>query len=222
MTHPGTVGLNGPTLREGSYAGDLVRNLVIGLMAFLTVVDLFATQAILPSLAQAYGVSAATISFAVNATTLGMALGGLGVALLGRRIDRRRGVVVSLLLLAIPTALLGTLPDLMTFAALRVLQGICMAAAFTLTLAYLGEACSASAAAGAFAAYVTGNVASNLVGRLVAAALVDHLGLVSNFIAFALLNLAGAGLAVLVLRAPAQTERRHGPARANLAVRRLG
>lgn len=49
MTHPGTVGLNGPTLREGSYAGDLVRNLVIGLMAFLTVVDLFATQAILPS-----------------------------------------------------------------------------------------------------------------------------------------------------------------------------
>ncbi|BAU94065.1 MFS transporter [Methylorubrum populi] len=202
MTHPGTVGLNGPTLREGSYAGDLVRNLVIGLMAFLTVVDLFATQAILPSLAQAYGVSAATISFAVNATTLGMALGGLGVALLGRRIDRRRGVVVSLLLLAIPTALLGTLPDLMTFAALRVLQGICMAAAFTLTLAYLGEACSASAAAGAFAAYVTGNVASNLVGRLVAAALVDHLGLVSNFIAFALLNLAGAGLAVLVLRAP--------------------
>lgn len=77
MTHPGTVGLNGPTLREGSYAGDLVRNLVIGLMAFLTVVDLFATQAILPSLAQAYGVSAATISFAVNATTLGMALGGL-------------------------------------------------------------------------------------------------------------------------------------------------
>ena len=36
----------------------LRRNLVIGLIAFLTVVDLFATQAILPSLARAYGVSA--------------------------------------------------------------------------------------------------------------------------------------------------------------------
>lgn len=202
MPHSGTLGLNGPALRKGIHAGDLFRNLIIGLMAFLTVVDLFATQAILPALAHAYGVSAAAISFAVNATTLGMALGGLGVALLGGRIDKRRGVVVSLLLLSIPTALLGTLPDLWTFAALRGLQGLCMAAAFTLTLAYLGEACSVSAAAGAFAAYVTGNVASNFVGRFAAAALVDQFGLVSNFIAFALLNLAGAGLAILALRSP--------------------
>ncbi|AWN44040.1 MFS transporter [Methylobacterium durans] len=209
MPDPGTLGLNGPMTRERTHAGDLVRNAVIALMAFLTVVDLFATQAILPSLARAYAVSPAAIGFAVNATTLGMAFGGLGVALLGQRIDRRRGVVVSLLLLAVPTALLGTLPDLWVFAALRVLQGVCMAAAFTLTLAYLGEACSASAAAGAFAAYVTGNVASNFVGRLVAAALVDHLGLVSNFLAFALLNLAGAGLALLVLRAPKPEPLRH-------------
>jgi predicted MFS family arabinose efflux permease len=202
MPYPGTLGLSRPTARESTRAGDLFRNLVIGLMAFLTVVDLFATQAILPSLSRAYGVSPAAIGFAVNATTLGMAFGGLGVALLGEHINRRRGVVVSLLLLAVPTALLGTLPDLWLFSVLRVFQGMCMAAAFTLTLAYLGEACSASAVAGAFAAYVTGNVASNFVGRLVAAALVDHFGLVSNFLAFALLNLAGAGLAALVLNAP--------------------
>ena len=43
-----------------------------------------------------------------------------------------------------------------------------MSTAFTLTLAYLGEHSSAADAAGAFAAYITGNVASNLVGRLVA------------------------------------------------------
>ncbi|WP_407529982.1 MFS transporter [Methylobacterium oryzisoli] len=201
MSHPGALGLSGSAKRAGAPTGELLRNLIIGLMAFLTVVDLFATQAILPSLARAYGVSPAAIGIAVNATTLGMAFGGLGVALLGRRIDRRRGVVVSLLLLAVPTALLGTLPDLWLFAALRVLQGVCMAAAFTLTLAYLGEACSAAAAAGAFAAYVTGNVASNFVGRLAAAALVDHLGLVPNFVAFSLLNLAGAGLAAVVLNA---------------------
>jgi hypothetical protein len=35
-----------------------------------------------------------------------------------------------------------------------------MASAFTLTLAYLGEECSAMDAGGAFAAYITGNVAS--------------------------------------------------------------
>ena len=35
----------------------LLRSFVIGVIGFLTLVDLFATQAILPSLAQHYGVS---------------------------------------------------------------------------------------------------------------------------------------------------------------------
>ena len=69
-----------------------------------------------------------------------------------------------------------------------------MAAAFTLTLAYLGEHCGMSDAAGAFAAYITGNVASNLFGRLLAAGLADHLGLQTTFLALAVLNLAGAAL----------------------------
>ena len=50
-----------------------------------------------------------------------------------------------------------TAPDLMVFSALRVVQGLCMASAFTLMLAYLGEHCSATDTAGAFAAYVTGS-----------------------------------------------------------------
>ena len=186
-------------LARGS-SGALLRTVVIALTAFLTVVDLFATQAILPSLAARYGVSPAAMGTAVNATTLGMAVSSLAVALLSRKIDRRLGVLASLALLAIPTALLAAAPDLATFAALRVAQGVFMAAAFTLTLAYLGEQCSAADAAGAFAAYVTGNVASNLVGRLVSAALADHLGLAANFYGFALLNLAGAALVFFTLQ----------------------
>jgi YNFM family putative membrane transporter len=44
--------------------GVVVRSLVIGLTAFLTVVDLFATQAILPSLARHYDVTPAAMGFA--------------------------------------------------------------------------------------------------------------------------------------------------------------
>ena len=101
---------------------------------------------------------------------------------------------MSLALLAVPTALLAVAPDLTTFTALRIVQGLCMSTAFALTLSYLGEQCSAADAAGAFAAYITGNVASNLFGRLMSAALVDHLGLAANFYVFAALNLAGAVL----------------------------
>src|ERR1044071_9309530 len=103
----------------------LRRTIVIGLTAFLTVVDLFATQAILPSLATAYNVSPAAMGLAVNASTMGMAVAGLGVALFSRKLDRRLGILVSLCVLAIPTSLLAVAPNLAIFAALRVAQGLC-------------------------------------------------------------------------------------------------
>jgi predicted MFS family arabinose efflux permease len=184
-----------------------LRAFTIGLTAFLTVVDLFATQAILPALTSAYGVTPAAMGFAVNASTIGMALGGLAVALFGRSLDRRLGILLSLALLAIPTALLSTLPGLPLFTALRIVQGLCMSTAFALTLAYLGEHTSAADTASAFAAYITGNVASNLFGRLLAAGVVDHLGLVANFTVFAALNLGGAVLVwFTVERAPPMAE----------------
>ena len=46
---------------HGDVARVLRRTLIIGLIAFLTVVDLFATQAILPSLARHYQVTPAAM-----------------------------------------------------------------------------------------------------------------------------------------------------------------
>ncbi|MGF6310484.1 YNFM family putative membrane transporter [Bradyrhizobium sp. i1.8.4] len=185
---------------HGHSPGVVLRSLVIGLTAFLTVVDLFATQAILPSLTRHYGVTPAAMGFAVNASTLGMALAGLVVGFFSPHIDRRLGILLSLTLLAIPTSLLAVAPNLSVFTILRVAQGLCMASAFALTLAYLGEQCSAMDAGGAFAAYITGNVASNLVGRLISAAVADNLGLSWNFYFFAALNLAGAALVYFTIQ----------------------
>ena len=180
--------------------GVVLRSIVIGLTAFLTVVDLFATQAILPSLARHYQVTPAAMGFAVNATTLGMALAGLIAGFFSQRIDRRLGNLVSLMLLAIPTTLLASAPDLTVFTGLRIAQGLCMASAFALMLTHLGEQCSATDAGGAFAAYITGNVASNLIGRLISAAVADTFGLAWNFYFFALLNLAGAALVYVTIK----------------------
>jgi predicted MFS family arabinose efflux permease len=179
--------------------GTLLRSFVIALTAFLTVVDLFATQAILPSLAKSYGVTPSAIGFAVNASTIGMAIAGLAVSFFSDRIDRRRGILFALIALSVPTALLAVASDLTTFAILRVVQGLLMSTAFALTLSHLAEHCSARDTAGAFAAYITGNVASNLFGRLLSAALTDHLGLAGNFVVFAALNLAGAALVYCTL-----------------------
>src|SRR5512145_2872855 len=214
----GTNALASTQMANHGSSAVLVRTFVIGLMAFLTVVDLFATQAILPSLARHYQVSPAAMGFAVNASTIGMAVAGLAIAFFSRHIDRRSGIVLALALLAIPTALLAIAPDLATFTALRIAQGLCMSAAFALTLSYLGEQCSAEDAAGAFAGYITGNVASNLIGRLMSAALADHLGLAANFYVFAALNLAGAVLVWFYLGRSMTPAADGGAARAPLSI----
>lgn len=177
----------------------ILRSIVIAVIGFLTLVDLFATQAILPSLAAHFGVMPSSIGFAVNAGTIGMAASSLGVALISHRLDRRRGIWISLALLAIPTALLAFAPNLYAFAGLRIVQGVFMAAAFALTMAYLAEHNSAEQTASALAAYITGVVASNLVGRLMSATVADFLGLGVNFYLFAALNLAGAALVFFTL-----------------------
>ncbi len=177
----------------------VARSFAVGLLAFLTVVDLFAAQALLPSLVKRYQVSPAAMSLAVNACTLGMAIAGLTVALFSHRLDKRWGVVLSLALLAVPTVLLAFAPDLSTFAALRIVQGVLMVTAFSLTLAHLGERYDAKAGAEIFAAYITGNVASNLIGRLISATVLDHAGLAAAFYVFAGLNALGALLAYVVI-----------------------
>jgi hypothetical protein len=63
-----------------------------------------------------------------------------------------------------------------------------------ITLAYLGEHYSAADSATTFAAYITGNEASNLIGRIISAGVAEHFGLAANFHFFAGLDLLGAAL----------------------------
>jgi MFS transporter, YNFM family, putative membrane transport protein len=174
------------------------RSLLIAVIGFLTLVDLFATQAILPSLARSYGVAPAQIGVAANASTLGMAVAGLFVGAFSSAVERKRAIGLSLLLLSIPTALLAFAPNLAVFALLRVVQGLFMASAFTMTLTHLAERCEFRTAS-ALAAYVTGAVASNLIGRLTAAFVASLVGAESSFLFFAALNVAGAALIFVAL-----------------------
>jgi MFS family permease len=88
------------------------------------------------------------MGFAVNASTMGMAIAGLVIGFFSPRIDRRSDILASLILLAVPTCLLATAPNLTVFTALRLAQGLCMASAFMLTLAYQHRKSNIPSAAG--------------------------------------------------------------------------
>ncbi|MEO1248896.1 MAG: MFS transporter [Pseudomonadota bacterium] len=185
---------------RGERPRDVVRrSTIIGIVSFLTLIDLFGSQALLPRLVDAFGTDTGTMGVAVNASTFGMAASGLTVAWFADRIDRKRGIWISLALLSVPTFLLGFVDSVWAFMALRVAQGVFMAAAFTLTMTYLSEQCDITAASGAMAAYITGNVASNLFGRLLAVSSADIAGLTGSFAFFAVLNLIGAAVALILI-----------------------
>ena len=112
------------TAIEDHSPGVVPRSIIIGLTAFLTVVDLFATQAILPSLARHYQVAPAAMGFAVNATTMGMAVAGLVVGFFSPHIDRRLGILISLTVLATPNSLLASTPNLAIITLLRIAQDL--------------------------------------------------------------------------------------------------
>ncbi|MEM6487003.1 MAG: MFS transporter [Pseudomonadota bacterium] len=202
---------------RGERPRDVVRrSTIVAVVSFLTLIDLFGSQVLLPRLVTAFDTDPATMGAAVNAATLGMAVAGLAVAWFADRIDRKRGIWVSLACLSVPTALLGMVDDVTLFLLLRMLQGVFMAAAFTLTLTYLSEQCDVTAAGGAMAAYITGNVASNLFGRILAVSAADGLGLSGSFYAFAALNLLGASIAFVLIgpRDAAPPQRSGSPAAA--------
>ena len=208
-------------LEASTKTGRALLFLLIAVIAFLTLVDLFATQVIISSLTLRYSVSPAVMGSAVSACTLGMAVASLLVALFSDRIDQRIGIVVSLLVLSIPTVLLAWAPTVTIFAALRITQGLCMATAFSLTLAYLGERMTGAAATQAFGAYVTGNVASNLIGRFVSSGVADAWGIDASFYVFAALNLSGAALVLATIHRPAKMKQGVNHARSPLAAVKL-
>ena len=129
-------------LLRGNRPRDILRrSTIIAIISFLTLIDLFGAQALLPQIIAAYDSDPGIAGFAVNAATLGMAISGLTVAWFADRIDRKRGIWICLALLAIPTSMLAIADSIWVFMALRVVQGMLMAAAFTLTMTYLSEQC---------------------------------------------------------------------------------
>lgn len=198
---------------RGERPRDVVRrSTIIAIVSFLTLINLFGSQALLPLIVTAFATEAGTAGLAVNAVTLGMAVAGLAVAYFADRIDRKQGIWMCLALLAIPTALLAITDSIWVFMVLRIVQGMLMAAAFTLSMTYLSEQCDVMAVGGAMAAYITGNVASNLLGRLLAVSAADLVGLSGSFLVFAALNLMGAAIAFALI-GPHDTEppMRRGP-----------
>jgi YNFM family putative membrane transporter len=183
-------------VRSGTFTGALI----MALASFFTLVDLFGPQAIVPVLTNAFATSPGRMGIIVNAATLGMAVTGIATACVADRFERKRVMVTALLLLALPTMLVAFADNLYAFAALRIAQGSFMCVGFMVAIAYIAEEWGPCGTAPVvMSAYVTGNVAANMLGRMITGAAAQFANWHVAFLTMAALNLSGAVLLYAVL-----------------------
>jgi len=104
----------------------LARGTAVGLAGYCTFINLYSPQALLPSLAAEFSVSASVISATMTAGTLAVALtapfSGAAADVLGRK----RVITAAMAVLAIPTLMIAMVPDVQSLIIWRFIQGLAL------------------------------------------------------------------------------------------------
>ncbi len=165
---------------------------IAGACAFL---DMYCTQALLPDLAREFHATPAEVGLTVTMATLATALVAPMIGALADMVGRKRVIVAGALALVLPTLGIALVDSLPAILALRFLQGLCMPAIFTVTMAYVGEEWPAAQVPEVVSLYTAGTALGGVSGRLVTAVAADHLGWREAFVVLGGVNLA-AGLLI--------------------------
>ncbi len=155
-----------------------------GFCAFLT---LYAPQPLLPMLALAFSASAGTVSLVLTASTAAVALAAPFAGVVADRFGRKRVIVLSALLLAVPTAGAAASGSLAQMLIWRFWQGVFTPGIFAVTIAYVNDEWEQGVGA-AMSSYVAGTVLGGFSGRMLSALVAAHFSWRWSFIVLAALD----------------------------------
>jgi predicted MFS family arabinose efflux permease len=177
-----------------------------GVFAFL---NLYSTQPLLPMLTALFHVSKAEVGLTVSASTLGVALAAPIFGTLTERLSRKRVIIASILVLALPTLLAATSPTLHALIFWRFLQGIALPGIFATVITYVGEEWRRESIALIMSLYVSSTALGGFLGRFLTGLIADTIGWRWSFVLLGVLSLLGA---VLIERwLPSETPRLNLP-----------
>src|ERR1700692_2384149 len=125
---------------------------------FLTFVNMWCTQAILPVLAAAFHVSQAQTGLSVTAPLIATACMAPVIGAISDRFGRKVFITSAAVLLLIPTLLAARAESFDAFVLCRFAQGLLLPFIFTITIAYIGDETSGPTTARLPRAYNSGSV----------------------------------------------------------------
>ena len=166
-----------------------------------TFAQVYSPQALLPDIAREFGMSASASSFAIGATTLGLAAGMLPWARIGERIGRVRAMRWAIVLAVVAGLVTPFVPGFGALIAMRFVEGLMLAGLPAIAVTALAETVAPLALGGAVGAFIAGNTIGGLSGRIVAASAAEHFGWHGGLFCVALLAAAGAALFLLLMPA---------------------
>ena len=162
---------------------------------FVTFVDLYPVQALLPTFAERFGVSLARTGLTVTATLIAVAVVAPFVGGISDALGRRRLIVGSAALLTLPTLAAAFAPDFGILLACRFAQGLLLPFIFAITVAYIAEECPGPDAVRVTGAYMLGTILGGFSGRFIAGWTAQYLDWHGAFVVLAAIT---AGLAATV------------------------
>lgn len=127
---------------------------------------MYETQAILPTVGRDFEVSPSQAGLTVSMVVVSVGLAAWIWGPVSDRIGRRRSLVLSSWLLAIPTLAGAFAPDFWSFLACRVLQGICMPGLLIVGVPYVIENYAPRYGGRVMGYYICALVTGGLIGRV--------------------------------------------------------
>jgi len=180
--------------------GEYPRPFAVFLCGMFAFIDLYCTQPLLPLFSRVFHASEARVGLTISGSTLGVAMSAALLAVFAERVDRKRTIVISMLLLAVCSLLTATATSLPVLAAWRLLQGLVTPGIFIITIAYVTEEWPALLVPRAMSMYVAGTVFGGFTGRIAGGMLAERFGWRSPFVFLGVFGLAGAVIVQLLLR----------------------
>jgi len=160
--------------------------ILCGLCSFL---DLWATQSLLPMLADELHATPVAVSFTVSMPPLAIALVAPWTGVIADVLGRKRVIVAAMIAMIVPTVMVGYSTTLGAIVFWRFCQGLFVPPIFAGTVAYVADEFPLHEATGATGLYTAAGVFGGFLSRFLTALLAAHFGWRGAFLGLALLTL---------------------------------
>jgi MFS transporter, YNFM family, putative membrane transport protein len=166
------------------------RRIAIVFCAVCAFLHLYSPQAVLPLMAQEFGVGAASASLIITASTLAVAATAPFTGALSDLLGRKRVIVAAMVLMLVPGVMLplsGSFNELIFW---RFIQGLLLPPIFAVAIAYIGDEWPPQQATGVIGSYTAASAVAGFVGRFIPGILLAYVGWRGGFAALAVLTAA--------------------------------